>query len=405
MAKQLSLFHRCEVEIVEGECLPASTRGGKPDPFCVISYPDHPSLKHRTRIVANTDVPVFGQKFVVEAKTATTQVDVQVFDRSEDPDTLLATGSVEVGPPSREVGCRWLVLKPARASADGRAAELAPKVRIVWQCADVMLASEQVTGAAEGESVNLQAARAAEASTAAHAPEVTAVSHVNESTGSITTTSGPAATTTSHAFPDSHAMLQHQHGSAQDPSTVSPVQAQLLTRLVSLEDTMRVFMDDMKGRVGRIEQRLGAVEAYISGHGGSAKGARPGEEAAGSYWATRASQSAEDSIAASGDVSTRIAVTGEGTNAVAKLASKGPSALDQIRQAPTRVAAEDERLVANYTFPSVHVPKPMHKDGAARPASQTSGSDAMQASKEDDRRLEATTRAVNASYKRMVTPL
>ena len=114
--------------------------------------------------MANTDTPVFGQKFVVESKQATTRVAVALYDRSDDAEALLASGSVEVGPPAREVGCRWLALTPAREGSAARSAELAPKVRVVWQCSDVMLATEEVSRAVEGESASLRATRAAEAS-------------------------------------------------------------------------------------------------------------------------------------------------------------------------------------------------------------------------------------------------
>jgi hypothetical protein len=380
----LAMYHRCELEIVEAECLPSSSRGGKPDAFVVVTYPEHGNMKHKTKVIANSDAPLFGQRFVLEAKQRTSRVTIAVFDRHDDAEGLLGHADLLIGTPGREVGCRWVPLTPARGEAVADIAQVQPKVRVVWQCSTVMLAVDEASGpAGDGESATVTASRAAEAGRIPE-PELTSSTVIDEK-GHATTTAGSRRT--EHAIDGT---IVDRAGNS-NSGAVSAVQAQIITRLTAVEDTLRVLLDDVRTRMGRLEDRVGAVESYISGHGAAAAGGARTE----SYWTRKPEKFEDTNLAASGDVSTHVIVAGEQHNAVIKSAT-GTSALDAIRAAPTRIAAEDEKLVANYTFAPVRLPKPLGAELAGMPLHDPHAA---------DRRLNVETKAVGVSYNRMVAPL
>jgi hypothetical protein len=407
----LALYHRCEVEIVEAECLPSSSRGGKPDPFVVVSYGQHGGLKHRTKVIANTNSPVFGQKFVVESRERTTDIRIAVFDRHDDAEGLLGHADLFVGPPTREVGCRWVTLTPARQIGSGdsqqqQPAELAPKVRLVWQCTDVMLAVEQANDPSkqQGGGGMRPANEAAGAPAGRGEPELTSTTRIGEDGKAVTTRPPDGSAQRQRREPEAWAT---DDGITGDSTRVTPVQAQIITRLTKIEDTLSVFIGEVRVRLSKLEGRLGDVESVIqnAAQRQPAGAAVDGAEKPGSYWARR---SHDDSIA-SGDVSTSVIMRGDHANAVSKAAGE-PSALEAIRRAPTRVAADDERLLANYTFRPVHIPEHIGgaHNNAASGAPTAAGHFAHKPSAEEarhqeaNRRLGVATKAVRSSYDRMV---
>jgi hypothetical protein len=399
----LALFYRTEVEVVEAECLPTSSRGGKPDPFVIVTYPDHSSVKHRTKMFASTDAPTFAQRFVIEAKTPVNSVRFAIYDRTDDASQLLATAEMPVGGPGKEVGCKWIPLRcvAVRQGSDTTAtSEWSPKLRVVWQCSSVMIASEEALGPGMGVTT-LAGGRIPP-------PESVSVTKITDTTAVTETMSltghGENRTTTESTTNDANDGGTH---------TVTPMQAQLLQRLVAIEDQLSSFTLEVRSRFHKIESRVEDIEAVISGHMQTVRHARAegaGDQLTnyGDYWKGKVN---------SDPTSTSLALSGDTANAVAKVtgssnsASNSVSALDDILKNPTKVSATDAVLLANYSFPPVRIPASLERKIEAHAADrrttpgaapQKGDSSPSGASK---RKLEAATRAVGHSVQRLIQPL
>ena len=122
-----SSIFRHEVEVIEADGLPMSSRGGKPDPLVCVSFKE-PEISRRTRTLSATQQPLWSQSFVLETRQAMCSVEFRLVDREDVPANFLGSCTLVIGGPSRSVGARWLELENAPVKC---------RLRVVWQCREI----------------------------------------------------------------------------------------------------------------------------------------------------------------------------------------------------------------------------------------------------------------------------
>ena len=358
------------IEVIEAKDVPMARRGGRPDPLLVIECPNK-NVNVRTACLTANNRPAWNQTFHLEGLSEVETFNVALYDREISPSGKVAETTFQMGGPMRSVGSRWLQLSITGEGIAPAQEGVVPSVHIVWRTEGKAAPPPKDDGVL---------------SMAALAPN-------GEKAGSgLSSTNNTAP----GAIGEGNTGEARQQDNSSNQEVVDMLH-QLSRAIRGLEVNFVQFQTSVERRLGNMDSRMLEIETALSIRNSYSRSTaetsleRQSAKIAAQREARQDTDLRTSAARSSVNTSTDSIPTQpqeEPVNVRAEAATIG--ALASIRAHPTKVSAEDQKMIANYTYHQVKLPGVNTGDHVA-PREKVGDN--------LDRRIQATSMAMDAEVR------